>query len=975
MNSGIKKTIDVVVKFTSMGLKEINSQIDKLNGATRKFTESTNKASTATSNLDKNLKSANKGLKQQAEGQDRASSAARGFASSVGRAISIVAQFTIAMHVVQAVQKTFAFFTIDSARAAIEFQSALASLQAIADVSESDMAKLEKTIFEVAGTTKYTAVEISELQKELSRLGFTAEQVIQSTEAIARFAEAIGADLGGAAQFVGKQLQAFGLSTSSTFELTNSFVGLINNSALSMDTLATSMQYASSIASTLGVDVKETGAILGVLTNNGITASRAGTGLRQIFLELGAQGGTLTDTLEDLAEGNITLGEAQELVGTRAAGALSVLIDQREEIDKLIDAQDTLVASTIASARQNSTFEGQVTALGAAVEKLQIQLGDWITNTEIVLELIELLGGGNTYRGFSVIKDIGLSTEELEAAARGVDELQDSVKLVKDYVNGWKYIADKGTIEKVMGVSAERAAEISELLIQSMKDDSENIGAFMDSLRELNDTMVATETATKFAKDATAIYSGQINDLAEKARKGLKIDKERHKLLGELSDAEDIIKEKLKDRSKLTAQEIKNYEKLLERYRQLQKQLRNTITIKDDDEEEDKTAREEEIKTLEEFAKEVMELQSKIARGYSIGDIVAVDKYTEAFLKLFKTLKDAGKDKAVLGIINNLNLEKARKEGPKIIAENDRAFKEYLKKQEKLDEAFGDLGIFGKVFFGLSAQGDVETRTAFAQKIGEIESLIKDKAGEMIDMGIDLQFEATQRRLDAEQEAVEARYSYEEDRLQALVDNNLITQEEYERKREQLERDRIAKTNEIERKRFEAEKKQAVTEILIDTARAVAQYGFVTPQAIIAGIAGGVQASIVGAQRFEPIKYEDGGIVQGPSHSAGGVPFSVRGIGGYEMEGGEYIVNKSATAKYLPMLEQINSYGKLNTSMFKHFANGGMVGTEGASMGDIMRVNEMLLERLSKPITAFVSERELVSKSNERINQKMKSRL
>jgi len=162
---------------------------------------------------------------------------------------------------------------------------------------------------------------------------------------------------------------------------------------------------------------------------------------------------------------------------------------------------------------------------------------------------------------------------------------------------------------------------------------------------------------------------------------------------------------------------------------------------------------------------------------------------------------------------------------------------------------------------------------------------------------------------------------------------------------------------------------------LIDTARAVAQYGFVTPQAIIAGIAGGVQASIVQSQRFEPIKYEDGGIVQGPSHSAGGVPFSVRGIGGYEMEGGEYIVNKSATAKYLPMLEQINSYGKLNTSMFKHFANGGMVGTEGASMGDIMRVNEMLLDRLSKPITAFVSERELVSKSNERINQKMKSRL
>ena len=55
------------------------------------------------------------------------------------------------------------------------------------------------------------------------------------------------------------------------------------------------------------------------------------------------------------------------------------------------------------------------------------------------------------------------------------------------------------------------------------------------------------------------------------------------------------------------------------------------------------------------------------------------------------------------------------------------------------------------------------------------------------------------------------------------------------------------------------------------------------------------------------VKYADGGPVSGRSHADGGVPFSVAGVGGYEMEGGEYVVNKKATARFFPILELINN--------------------------------------------------------------------
>lgn len=64
-------------------------------------------------------------------------------------------------------------------------------------------------------------------------------------------------------------------------------------------------------------------------------------------------------------------------------------------------------------------------------------------------------------------------------------------------------------------------------------------------------------------------------------------------------------------------------------------------------------------------------------------------------------------------------------------------------------------------------------------------------------------------------------------------------------------------------------------------------------------------------------KFQDGGMIVGPSHAQGGVKFAVGGQVGFEAEGGEFIVNKKATARNLPLLTKINS---------QKFAEGGFIG-------------------------------------------------
>lgn len=73
------------------------------------------------------------------------------------------------------------------------------------------------------------------------------------------------------------------------------------------------------------------------------------------------------------------------------------------------------------------------------------------------------------------------------------------------------------------------------------------------------------------------------------------------------------------------------------------------------------------------------------------------------------------------------------------------------------------------------------------------------------------------------------------------------------------------------------------------------------------------------------VKYEKGGLLKGKSHNEGGIPFTVAGRGGFEAEGGEYLVNKRATAMYFPVLEAINrsaGYGNYNPV---YMAAGGVI--------------------------------------------------
>jgi hypothetical protein len=129
----------------------------------------------------------------------------------------------------------------------------------------------------------------------------------------------------------------------------------------------------------------------------------------------------------------------------------------------------------------------------------------------------------------------------------------------------------------------------------------------------------------------------------------------------------------------------------------------------------------------------------------------------------------------------------------------------------------------------------------------------------------------------------------------------------------------LAKQKEdIERKAALREKRIAIGKSIIDgilsvqKAAAAAAFPLNVPLVAFATASALARTGQIVSQKFQ-----DGGMIHGPSHAQGGVPFSVGGQLGFEAEGGEFIVNKDATAKNLPILTMINNH---------EFAEGGFIG-------------------------------------------------
>ena len=930
------------VREVSNGLIDLDKTISRITNSTSKFKKEVDETSKKTNKYKKDLKDVNDEQKKFGKNVDNNNKKSKGFGATLLKNIKTIISFYSGYLLLNGALRIAETLTVGAVKRFAELEAATARVGAVTKATGSELEALRNNTLEVAGATTFTAVEIAGLQTELGKLGFSAQEIQQSTLAIANAAQALGVGLSEIAQKVGVTIRAFSLDASQAASVADTLTSAVNGSALSFESFGTSIAYVAPIAGQLGITFQETAAAMGVLADSGFQASRIGTGLRKVLLEVGESGETLKDTLTDLKEEQLSLNEITEVFGKTAVAQATVLINNIDKLDEYTGKFGELGSATQASAQQIDTLSGKFKLLNSAFDAFLIKLADTSTIGgtifknffKVVLpEAVE-----NQLAAYKQLKNndfFELISESAEAAANNV------------VTNGKKIYKEAERVTRETLIERGRLSYSDEQILRNgyaiteMTEDGQQ--AYKGLIEE-------TANLIRAKKDDLLATEGQERAVAKLTEAGQKLLENKR---------DEVINQK----QALEANKLAN-----EEYANLQTQI---------DAAKDSLANL--TKGSDEYKKTVAEIGKLEALQQQIADFQFDDADIQAIVtNLYKAMASVPTTKEAKQYIKEF--------AKKLTKDVSDLLEEYDDIEDKLELA---------PVFPPEASDEVRT---FFQELGDEAAYSLLQLGEQLakegaDManGIyqniaDERLQVLQDQLDVELDVIKNRYEIEGDILKSQLDNQLITESQFRQKQIELRRAQIRDENDVERERFNAEKKQdlldarsnylaALAQAFINEVLAGTEFPFNVTNALItsgsAAISYAGQVAAINQRQFVPKKFAQGGMVEGPSHAEGGVPFSVQGQGGYEMEGGEFIVNKKASAMHRDLLERINSSYKVSPIQgTRKFAAGGLVGVQADESVDYLKaIAEATTSTaigVSKPVRAYVSDKDLRTNANER---------
>lgn len=315
-----------------------------------------------------------------------------------------------------------------SVTTAAKFESSMSQVQAtlgIADdaMSELDgqtvntMAALSDLAQEMGANTKFSASEAAAAINNMAMAGYDVQEIYQALPQVLNLASAGALDLDYATQLVANGLNVMGMETSKAQELSDKLAVTASNAYGSVSDFGEGLLVAGAQAKLANVSLTDTMTALGILGDNGISASEGGTYLRntlknlytptddaakalaELGIETANSDGTLRDfqvVLQDLGGALDGLTDDQRIkymsriFDTRTISAANALIaNSAERWDELSGAiDDASGAADQMAATQLNNLQGQLTILKSSLEGAAIAFGN------LLLPAIKSLASG-----------------------------------------------------------------------------------------------------------------------------------------------------------------------------------------------------------------------------------------------------------------------------------------------------------------------------------------------------------------------------------------------------------------------------------------------------------------------------------------------------------------------------------------------------------------------------------------------------
>ena len=328
--------------------------------------------------------------------------------------------------------------------------------------------------------------EIAEGYQELIKRGYTSTEALGAMRSELQASVASGDDFNNVLSVTSQVVDAYGMRTDNAAQMTKNTKDVVNQLAYAADMTATdfasmgkAMEYVGDSSHSAGFQLSEASSAIGILSNHGLEADKAGTGLRKVI-------NSITGALSDQS--------ASQEDAAKSASALNEKIAEHQK--KLEEAQAVVNSGTGNTKAATKAIEKQKEAIGKLQDKVD-----------------QLQSGGAAK---DMLSKLGIKNSDLVDANGNLKDLTTIMSIVNDHTKNMGTAEKNSIFQQLFGTTGQQAGIILaqnnkelEELNNKVKNSADGQG-YVANLAKKNMGSVKSEIKQfKAAGEAVLIMIGQ----------------------------------------------------------------------------------------------------------------------------------------------------------------------------------------------------------------------------------------------------------------------------------------------------------------------------------------------------------------------------------------------------------------------------------------------------------------------------------
>lgn len=163
------------------------------------------------------------------------------------------------------------------------FDAQMSRVAAISGAAGEELEALRNEALRMGSTTSFTSTEAAEALEYMGMAGWKSEQMLAALAPVMDLAAASGENLGTVSDIVTDAMTAFGMSADEAGHFADVLAAASTNANTNVGMMGESFKYVAPLAGTMGYSVDDVAVALGLMANNGIKSTQAGTSLQRIL--------------------------------------------------------------------------------------------------------------------------------------------------------------------------------------------------------------------------------------------------------------------------------------------------------------------------------------------------------------------------------------------------------------------------------------------------------------------------------------------------------------------------------------------------------------------------------------------------------------------------------------------------------------------------------------------------------------------